>query len=324
MPSTDDSIIIVGAGVFGLSTALELRLRGYHKITVIDRMLPPVPDGSSVDISRVIRSDYTDPFYAKLASEAMDAWISDDWEQFYYNSGFVISSVAPNEPFVEKCKNVLREQNRPYTTFKSSAELIGKYPSLKGGLTNGASGYINHFGGWADAAEAIRRLAARCSELGISFITGPSGTVQSLITNESCVVGVRTMTGPIYGSRIILATGAWTNRLTDLTFAMSSSGQPVGFIQLTPQEAKSISNMPVVIDFTTGCFIFPPTPNDHVLKIARHSHGFEAEVPAQNERVVSAPKYLHGTISSFNPKMQTQASETAFSIFCLNLRSILG
>ena len=286
MPSTDDSIIIVGAGVFGLSTTLELRLRGYHKITVIDRMLPPVPDGSSVDISRVIRSDYTDPFYAKLASEAMDAWISDDWKQFYYNSGFVISSVAPNEPFVEKCKNVLREQNRPYTTFKTSAELIGKYPSLKGGLTNGASGYINHFGGWADAAEAIRRLAARCSEPGISFITGPSGTVQSLITNQSCVVGVRTMTGPIYGSRIILATGAWTNRLTDLTFAMSSSGQPVGFIQLTPEEAKSISNMPVVIDLQQDASSF----RQPLMTMRTKLHA---------TATASKPKSLHRTNVSF-------------------------
>jgi sarcosine oxidase/L-pipecolate oxidase len=57
----NESIVIVGAGVFGLSTALELKNRGYQNVTVLDRYLPPVIDGSSVDISRVIRVEYADP-----------------------------------------------------------------------------------------------------------------------------------------------------------------------------------------------------------------------------------------------------------------------
>ncbi|KAI5243383.1 hypothetical protein E4T43_04203 [Aureobasidium subglaciale] len=50
----EGSIVVVGAGVFGLSTALELKRPGYGDITVLDRHLPPVPDGSSVDISRIV------------------------------------------------------------------------------------------------------------------------------------------------------------------------------------------------------------------------------------------------------------------------------
>jgi sarcosine oxidase / L-pipecolate oxidase len=32
-----DAIVIVGAGAFGLSTALHLALRGYKNVTVLDR-----------------------------------------------------------------------------------------------------------------------------------------------------------------------------------------------------------------------------------------------------------------------------------------------
>lgn len=32
-----DAIIVVGAGIFGLSTALHLGLRGYENVTVFDR-----------------------------------------------------------------------------------------------------------------------------------------------------------------------------------------------------------------------------------------------------------------------------------------------
>ena len=48
-----DKIVIVGAGCFGLSTALHLLRDGYKSVTVLDRALVlPAVDGSSVDINR--------------------------------------------------------------------------------------------------------------------------------------------------------------------------------------------------------------------------------------------------------------------------------
>lgn len=37
-----DRIVIIGAGVFGLSTALELHEQGYTNIVILDRHVPPV------------------------------------------------------------------------------------------------------------------------------------------------------------------------------------------------------------------------------------------------------------------------------------------
>lgn len=49
-------VVIVDAGVFGLSIAIAIN---HHypdiSITVIDRHTPPVPDGSRVDTSRIVR-----------------------------------------------------------------------------------------------------------------------------------------------------------------------------------------------------------------------------------------------------------------------------
>ncbi|KAJ1329720.1 sarcosine oxidase-like protein [Microdochium nivale] len=74
-PRHDEPILIIGAGVFGLSLAHELaRNRGYTNVTVLDRALPPVPDGSSVDISRIVRSEYADPVYTRMAKEALVEW----------------------------------------------------------------------------------------------------------------------------------------------------------------------------------------------------------------------------------------------------------
>jgi glycine/D-amino acid oxidase-like deaminating enzyme len=38
----DSRIIIVGVGVFGLSTAVELVRKDYRNITILDRHVPPV------------------------------------------------------------------------------------------------------------------------------------------------------------------------------------------------------------------------------------------------------------------------------------------
>lgn len=46
-------IVIVGAGCFGLSTAYHLLLRGYKRVTVLDRSDQlPAPDAASRDLNK--------------------------------------------------------------------------------------------------------------------------------------------------------------------------------------------------------------------------------------------------------------------------------
>lgn len=40
--SLNDRVVIIGAGIFGLSTAVELSDLGYKDIVVLDRHVPPV------------------------------------------------------------------------------------------------------------------------------------------------------------------------------------------------------------------------------------------------------------------------------------------
>lgn len=303
-------IIIVGAGVFGLSTAYELACRGYSNITILDRSLPPVADGSSVDVSRVIRWDYADPFYAEIAQEAVAAWQSEPWAHFYHSSGIVLSTQSQDD-YIDTCKVNLRAQGHDIDSFDNAAELRKKFPMFPSGLGH-LSGYINRVGGWANAEGAIRCLAERCVQNGVSFLAGRQGTVKSLLTSGdgSKIEGVMTLTGPLRAAQVILATGAWTNRLVDLKSSMDSSGQPVGFVQLTPEEAASLKGMPVLINLTSGFFIFPPTPDTHQLKVARHSHGFESDVQTEDSRVVSSPNLLSVGAKDFIPQDAEDALRT--------------
>ena len=65
--SKDSSVLIVGAGVFGLSSALHLALDGFTNITVLDRAPVPSPYSAGNDINKIVRAEYEDPFYTELA-----------------------------------------------------------------------------------------------------------------------------------------------------------------------------------------------------------------------------------------------------------------
>ena len=82
-PRKDDAINIIGAGVFGLSTALHLAKRGYTNVTVFDKQPYDKTlysyfkgcDAASADINKIIRSAYGSQVeYQELTFEAIDEW----------------------------------------------------------------------------------------------------------------------------------------------------------------------------------------------------------------------------------------------------------
>lgn len=302
----DKRLLIVGAGVFGLSTALELKLRGYKDVVVADRYLPPVKDGSSVDISRIVRSEYTDPLYHRMAREAMKSWIEGDYREDFYQSGFVMLAEGSAQIYLQKCLEVSEAVGVTLDDFSDANGVRQLYPAVQAQM-DGMRAVHNPHGGWANAESAIRRLAGRCSDAGVSFINGPRGTVVSLIYMSSDgrqqVVGVKAASGDdIMADQVILSTGAWTNRLIPVDHATSASGQPLGFIQLTEEEAARLRGMPVIINYSTGMFVFPPSPGTNLMKVARHGYGWATEVQTRDGRVISSPR-LDGsnTGSSYLP-----------------------
>lgn len=70
--SRDASVFIVGASVFGLSTALHLAKNGYKNITVFDRAdILPSPFAAGNDLNKIVRAEYgsghaDDDFYTDL------------------------------------------------------------------------------------------------------------------------------------------------------------------------------------------------------------------------------------------------------------------
>lgn len=88
--ATTPSYIIIGAGVFGASTALRLiQQNPSAKILLIDRAIPH-HESASWDWSKVVRADYTDILYCRLALEARESWRDDPlYSEFYHETGLI-------------------------------------------------------------------------------------------------------------------------------------------------------------------------------------------------------------------------------------------
>ncbi|MGH2523234.1 MAG: FAD-dependent oxidoreductase, partial [Anaerolineales bacterium] len=90
MPSR--KILIVGAGIYGMTAALELRRRG-HQVRVIDPGPLPHPLAESTDISKAVRLDYgPDEDYLALAEAALEGWKhwNAEWpERLFHTTGML-------------------------------------------------------------------------------------------------------------------------------------------------------------------------------------------------------------------------------------------
>ncbi|KAJ9165625.1 FAD dependent oxidoreductase [Coniochaeta hoffmannii] len=323
--SPPSSILIIGSGVFGLSTAYALARRDVFSnttITVVDRASSPSPsstpvfparDASSIDSSRIIRGDYADPAYAALATEALRQWRNNDSpgslgaEGRYNECGLVL--VADAEP---QALSALANPSSSSTTPNSGASLLEQHNAKKTGIdyvraswenavalsaqdaelasrirllpdpaairdavgtggTSGTTGYINGYAGWADADRSMAWLYSRVAATDrVSFV---QGTVSALVHTDDAVTGATLASGQtLSADLVILAAGAWTPSLLDLSGQATATGQAVAYLPLTDEEQASLSGMPVLLNLTTGLFIIPPSNN--TLKVARHAYGY--------------------------------------------------
>ncbi|KAL4770814.1 FAD dependent oxidoreductase [Aspergillus nidulans var. acristatus] len=309
-------IVIIGAGVFGLSTALDLAQNGFSNVTVLDRSMPPVPDGSSNDISRVIRFDYGDKVYAQLGKEAYDLWNTPAYADSFHQGPCVWTAqkkggLAGGSDFIRKTKAILDDLGLEWHDLKHVDALKERFPAVAGRpIGEDFEGFYNNAAGWADAGVAMTGLRDRCIEAGVAFVTGPHGHVSWLEHGKGkngdgdvSITAVRTIDGGrITGDKFILATGAWTANLIPSWNSMVATAQIVGFVRLTPQEVEALKDLPIIFNLSTGFFSFPPHEKTGYLKVACHSFGYTLSTQSANKSVSSPPGRAIPARANFIPQ----------------------
>jgi sarcosine oxidase / L-pipecolate oxidase len=281
------SILIVGSGVFGLSTAYSLTQRPEFKnskITLLDRLDFPAKDAASIDTSRIVRPDYPDAAYAKLAVQAQKHWRAGfGGEGCYTESGlcFLVDETGDDLQMdymngaLENLQKKLGLKTGPSSeggqvTVLDDEKAVREVVNMEG--NPGKFGYVNWTSGWAHAENGMKYQRKLVQETGrVEF---RKAEIKYLLFNsDDSVSGVKLTTNEtITADLTILATGAWTPKFLDLRGIASASGQTLAYIDLTQEEQDRLGANPTVLNETTGLYIIQP--RNCVLKIARHGYGY--------------------------------------------------
>ncbi|CAG9981073.1 unnamed protein product [Clonostachys byssicola] len=242
-----EHIIIVGAGIFGLSTAIHLARRGYTNITVFDKQpyektLYSYLDGcdaASADINKIIRSAYgSQTIYQELTSDALRSW--HEWNQEIARGADLPPGFSPSDRVFFNCGNLSCGDYSSLPTFEratvecmeaagfkrtqlitnepadlNAAEEKGFFPAMNP-FSKKTLGVLDTTGGIAVADKACLYALHKAKSLGVRFILDPfNGAFASFIYDlNSQVIGIRTADNKKHlAGMTIMACGGWTPSL---------------------------------------------------------------------------------------------------------------
>ncbi|CCE79362.1 Piso0_001419 [Millerozyma farinosa CBS 7064] len=293
------SVLIVGCGVMGLSTALELSKNGY-KVTAIDAYAPPSPWSAANDLNKIIRTEYSDMIYTKLSVEAMDLWRNDaTFKPAFNECGRVL--VTPESHLARKdfeAKGIanlkkIEGQGTKIEYIKGGEGLAKKFPVFSSNKVHSdAELKWNPESGLGISFKALELAYQACVSLGVNFSFGASGEATKIITDDNKDY-VITADGSRYtADKIVVSMGASTGKLIDLKQQQSATGLFLTHMQLNEEEFQKYKDMPIIFDSEMG-FFFPPDPESKILKIALPGTGAHHMIKSNfRGEMTSLPRYM--------------------------------
>lgn len=249
MSSLSEPVIVIGGGTFGTSTAFYLAKKGYTNVTVLDRFPLPSFEAAGNDINKVVRTEYPEPLYTKLACDARELWSDPNglFAGLYNPSGWIIGAGEKSEAFVNGSIKSAKAMGVDPPRLVSTEEIHKKWPEMNGDF-KGWRSYWSPNAAWVNARQGIIRMAEEAMKSGVKYISGDAGYAKKLLYDEKgTCLGVKTADGTTYfASQVVLAAGAAAGSLLDLENQIIAQGHTIGHIQLTPDEVEKYKNMPII------------------------------------------------------------------------------
>lgn len=267
MASGKASYIIVGAGVFGVSTAYHL-IKKYPgaSVTLVDRDAFDADSrvAASWDWNKVVRADYDDIVYCQLGLEAQDIFKTDPlWKPYFHETGiYWMCRTDYAQDVVDNYKKLGRDADLAAVPIDEARKMYGglfddaDYTDVKEVLVNKTSG-------WAAAGDCLRAVTREALELGVKYVKAEVATLEFDDRGRCC--GLKTATGDtLTASHVTLCTGAYTSKLLELSAESSgltdlragqrivAGGITTGLTLLDDESYKRFAPMPVGVQGYTA------------------------------------------------------------------------
>jgi glycine/D-amino acid oxidase-like deaminating enzyme len=283
-------VLIVGAGIFGLTAARSLLDRG-HEVRVLDGGPVPHPLAESNDLSKIVRIEYgADEEYMALAEHCLEGWRR--WGEDFHETGVAFLTRAPMAPGGfenDSYRLLLKRGHRPERLDVHA--IARRFPAFRPGVF--VDGFYHATGGWVAAANVVTRLAS-----GISV--SRNLRVERLLLEKERVVGVETVAGDaIRADMVVLTVGAWIDDLVPwLEGCFRPVGQPVFHLAPPAPPALPVFGADIA---KTGWYGFPHT--EGVIKIANHGLGRAIHPDGSRDLTIDEEASLRGFLAGHIPSL---------------------
>ncbi|MCU1257199.1 MAG: hypothetical protein JWO80_84 [Bryobacterales bacterium] len=283
--STTFDVAVIGAGVFGAWTTLELRMAKL-RVLLIDAYGSGNSRSSSGGESRIIRMSYGDAaVYTRFAQQSLPRWIElskQNADPLFDPTG-VLFTALPSTPHFEHSRATLEKAGIPFDYLDNST-LCARYPQIE--FPDNSVGLLEPGSGALMARRAVRAVAAAATKLGVTyrqeaiFVPPAKDTLDAVFTRSN---------GRIEAGQFVFACGAWLPRLFPhlLKRLIHPTRQEIFFFGAPPGSGQfSPPSMPIWIDFGLAVYSFPDLEGRGVkFAIDRHGPAFD---PDLGSRQISA------------------------------------
>jgi methylglutamate dehydrogenase subunit A len=200
-------VLVIGAGVHGLSTAWHVAKQG-REVLVVDKTA--IAAGASGIACGVVRNNYFQPAMQELMAACIEVWESDPETFHYHGTGYI--ALGPPAQEGDLTEVYERQQRIGYPSElhlgeqEVEAHMRSLYPDWRApGLTVCLH---EHAGGYAFNRESMLGLADKARAAGAEIAEGVEVTGFEF-DNSGAAQRVRTSAGAIEVEQVVIAVGPW-------------------------------------------------------------------------------------------------------------------
>jgi len=302
-------VVVVGAGIVGLSTAYALLARGVKNVTVLEQETVDHRRGTSHGISRLLRFEYgSDIFYSEMVRLSLSRWKQLELaaqRTLYTRTGLLVLG-AGGDKFTQPSFHAMRALKMPVERF--SRQLCHqRFPQFNAHRNDIIT--YNSEAGILHASTCLRTLKEMITDLG-GTIYESCRVTDLAYGNQSRPVRLHTSTGDeLTAERVVLATGPWVHRLlANLHLPVRLTRQYLLYFAGLPFSSFGVNIFPAFI--TNDLYGFPlhATSNNatgpYWLKATSHAFGKPVdpdELLPPDEQVIAN---IAGKLSNLLPALR--------------------
>jgi sarcosine oxidase len=280
---TSYDVAVIGAGVFGVWTAYQLRRAG-ASVLLLDAYGPGNSRASSGGESRIMRLGYgPDEIYTRLAQRSLQLWqeFFDEFDSpnpLFHRTG-VLWLAREQDAYCEATLTTLQAVGARCERLEQ-AELSTRFPQLNFGSVTW--GILEPDAGALMARRAVRAVAMKARENGVDYL-------EEAIAAPVVSRNVRTTSGKeIVAKQLVFSCGPWLPKLFPdlLGELIHVTRQEVFFIGVpSGNDLFKPDRLPAWIDFNDLVYGLPDL-DGRGFKIAIDAHGPQFD-PDSGQRIVS-------------------------------------